>query len=379
MGLELVEAGKHQLAFDVIAPAWPDDVNDRKTQAFLSGWIALRHLKKPALALEHFKRQVEAADGPLSRSKALYWLGRAHQAAGEAAAANAAFTQAGGFLDTFHGALARVALDPPRRELSLPYPELPTAEEVARFKSRDVIRAGVLAHKAGLKDSYLRDLFGDFAWRVESGGEILLSAQLAEDLGDTQVAVRAGKAGVARGHPHSMYSYPVHKLPDFQPLREPPPSELLFAIARQESEYNPQIVSRAGARGVLQVMPITARHVCQIYKIRCTIADLLRDDSYNARIAAAYIADQADLVERNLILTLTSYNAGPGRTRQWLRERGDPRSAGIDPLDWVYQIPFEETRLYVQKVLSNVQVYRARIGQAEPVRVDRDLGLAGSP
>jgi len=375
----LLEAGKPKPAYDVIKTAWPDDENDRKEAAFLSGWIALRHLNKPDAAVAHFKRMVKAADGPLSRSKANYWLARALAAADKPETAKAAFQQAGGYLDTFHGALARVALDPPERALVLPMPDRPSASDVARFKSRDVIRAGVLAHKAGLKTSYLRNLFGDFAWRVSSGAEIMLSAQLAELLGDTQVALRAGKAGVARGHPHYIYSYPVHKLPDFEPLRPPPPAELLFAIARQESEFNTRIVSRAGARGVLQVMPITARHVCQIYKIRCTIRDLLRDESYNARIAAAYIADQADNVDNNMILTLTGYNAGPGRTRQWLRERGDPRTAKIDPLDWVYRIPFEETRLYVQKVLSNMQVFRARLGRDEPVRVDRDLGLADTP
>ena len=148
---------------------------------------------------------------------------------------------------------------------------------------------------------------------------------------------------------------------------------MLFAIARQESEFNSTIVSRAGARGVLQVMKITARHVCRQYRIRCRIEDLLEDPSYNARIASAYIADRRDEFGGSYILTLTGFNAGPGRTRQWLRRMGDPRQRSVDPFDWIYRIPFEETRLYVRKVLSNVQIYRARLGESDPLRLDRDL------
>ena len=148
---------------------------------------------------------------------------------------------------------------------------------------------------------------------------------------------------------------------------------LLLSIGRQESEFNTQIVWRAGARGVLQVMPITARHICRQYGIRCNISDLLSDPSYNARIASAYIADRRDQFGGSYILTLTGFNAGPGRTRQWLREMGDPRASDVAPLDWIYRIPFLETRLYVRKVLSNVQIYRARLGEKNPLRLDQDL------
>jgi len=121
-------------------------------------------------------------------------------------------------------------------------------------------------------------------------------------------------------------------------------------------------MSGAGARGILQVMPGTARHICRNYKIKYNVHKLMADPSYNAMLASAYVGDRMDDVDGSYILTLTSYNAGPGRTRQWIREFGDPRDPGVDPIDWIYQIPFEETRDYVQKVLSNVQIYRARLG-----------------
>jgi soluble lytic murein transglycosylase len=198
-------------------------------------------------------------------------------------------------------------------------------------------------------------------------------AQFASLLGDGQGEVRIGKYAVARGFNLYEFAYPLQHLPKYDPLRDPVEEAMLFAIARQESEFNTDIVSRAGARGVLQVMQITARHVCRQYRIQCRIEDLLEDPSYNTRIASAYIADRRDEFGGSYILTLTGFNAGPGRTRQWLRQMGDPRRSAIDPFDWIYRIPFEETRLYVRKVLSNVQIYRARLGESDPLRIDRDL------
>ena len=145
--------------------------------------------------------------------------------------------------------------------------------------------------------------------------------------------------------------------------RTPPETALLLGLARQESEFGTHVVSGAGARGILQVMPGTARHICRQYKIKCSTSQLTSDPSHNLMLASAYVADRLDYVDGSYILALTSYNAGPGRTRQWLRELGDPRDPSVDPIDWIYQIPFDETRDYVQKVLSNVQVYRARLGQ----------------
>ena len=373
---QLIKAEDFKRAYGAVKSAWPDDENERKEAAFLGGWLALRKLSDTKSAIAQFERMKSAADGPLSRSKSHYWLARALAADGQSETAAQEFERGGAYLDTFHGALSRAAQDPPQRSLSLPLPAAPTAADVSRFKAREIVKIGLWAHKARLSQAFIRNLFTHLAWRVDNPAEIVLTAQLAERMGRSQIAVRAGKAGVARGHPHYIYSYPIHHLPAFEPLRTPPESELLLSIARQESEFNSSIVSRAGARGVLQVMPITARHVCRVYSMRCEIGRLLRDRSYNARIAAAYIADQTDAVAGNMILTLTGYNAGPGRTRQWLRQRGDPRTDKLDPLDWVYAIPFEETRLYVQKVLSNLQVYRARLGVKEPLRVDRELGYA---
>ena len=169
----------------------------------------------------------------------------------------------------------------------------------------------------------------------------------------------------------------MHALPDYKPLRPPPEIAVLFGLARQETEFNIDTVSGAGARGILQVMKDTANHVCRDYKIKCDHKRLLTDGSYNTMIASAYVADRLAEFEGSYVLSIASYNAGPGRAHQWIREFGDPRKANVDPIDWIERIPIEETRRYVAKVLSNIQIYRARLGdEATALRLDQDLARA---
>jgi soluble lytic murein transglycosylase len=202
---------------------------------------------------------------------------------------------------------------------------------------------------------------------------LTMLAHLAEALGHTQKAVRIGKAANGRGLNLVQYAYPLNPFPAYAPLRPPPETALLLGIARQESEFNGQIVSGAGARGILQVMPVTAKHVCKAYKLKCDLSRLLSDASYNAMIASAYVGDRLAEFSGSYVLTLAGYNAGPGRARQWIRAFGDPRDPNVDPIDWIHRIPFEETREYVQKVLSNTQIYRARLGEDKPLRIAHDL------
>ena len=202
-------------------------------------------------------------------------------------------------------------------------------------------------------------------------------AHLAESIGDTQMALRVAKSAIARGDNLITYGYPIHPFPSYTPLRDPPELPFLLGIARQETEFEPQTVSGAGAKGLLQVMTVTAKHICRDYKIKCDISRLLADKSYNAMIASAYIGDRMDEFGGSYVLGLAGYNAGPGRARQWVREYGDPRDPKIDPLDWIESIPITETREYVTKVLSNIQIYRARLNDGQnALLIDKDLQRA---
>lgn len=376
---EALGAGKPKTAYALVRDPGPLSVNARNDASFLAGWLALRHLHNASAALEHFQALAASADGPLSRSKAHYWLGRSYEALGDRAKANKSYLTASLQIDTFHGQLARLKLNPHETALKIDPPVAPTAEEIARFNGLDTVQAAVIAHKVGIDHHLARGFLIQLRSHMQTEAEVAMLAHLAEALGDTQMSVRIGKHGVARGFNLIFYAYPVHRLPAYTPLRRPPETAVLLGIARQESEFNTVTRSGAGARGILQVMPGTARHICRDYKIRCNIPRLTKDASYNTMLGSAYISDRMDDFDGSYILAIAGYNAGPGRARQWIRQFGDPRDPKVDPIDWILRIPFQETREYVQKVLSNIQVYRARLGEEETaVRLTSDLRRVAS-
>jgi soluble lytic murein transglycosylase len=370
-----LRSDKPDIAYAVVRDPGPLTVNPLKDASFMAGWLALRRLGDAKAAVSHFEVSRKAADGPLTLARADYWLGRALEAQDRRADADKHYAAAARLFDTFHGQLARHKLAANAPELTASLPTLPSTDESARFNALDAVKAAVVTDKLDLDSSITRALLGQLRYSLKTEGELALLAHLALRIGDTQMSVRIGKTAIARGMNLVSYAYPVHALPAYKALRESPEKAMLLGIARQESEFNSAIVSTAGARGLLQVMPITARHVCRDYKVKCDIPKLLTDNSYNAMIASAYIGDRMAEFSGNYVLTLAGYNAGPGRAREWIRAFGDPRDPKTDPIDWIETIPFEETREYVKKVLSNIQVYRARLGETNALRLADDLKL----
>src|SRR4029079_2864718 len=202
--------------------------------------------------------------------------------------------------------------------------------------------AAVIARKAGLDISIARAFLNHQRNYLKSEAEVPMVAHLPESRGATHAAVVLGRAAIGRGLNLVYYAYPIHSLPAYTPLRRPPEPAFILGIARQESEFNTRTLSGAGARGILQVMPITARHVCHDYKIKCNIERLMQDPAYNTMMGSAYISDRMDEFSGSYILAIAGYNAGPGRARQWIKEFGDPRDGKVDPIDWIFRIPIEE-------------------------------------
>ena len=368
--------GNPKLAYELAKDAGPLSVNPLKEQTFMAGWIALRYLKNASAAEKHFKDLAKAADGPLSRAKAAYWLGRIAEGKGDKAEAAENYKVAAREPDTFHGLLAMQKLEPGRHKLEVIPPAMPTAEQIEKFNSLDAVKAIVIARKAGLSREYTRPFLTSLRVGLPSEAEAGMVAHLGDAIGDTQMSLRIAKSAIAKGQNLITYGYPVHGFPAYTPLRTPPELPFLLGVARQETEFEPQTVSGAGAKGLLQVMTVTANEICRGYKIKCDMPRLLSDNAYNVTIASAYIANYMDQFGGSYILGLAGYNAGPGRARQWIREFGDPRDPKVDPIDWIERIPISETREYVTKVLSNIQIYRARLGQSDPLRLEEDLQRA---
>lgn len=375
---DAMKAGKAELAYELVRDSTGLSINPLKEQAFLAGWIALRLLGKAEMALAHLEASRTAADGPLSLARGEYWLGRALEALGRKAEAAQRYQAAAVIGDTFHGQLARHKLAGAGPiDIRVPLPALPSAEQARRFVALDSVRGAVVVFRAGLERGLKRGLFGHLRNHLESEAELAMLAHLAGALGDVQTSLRVGKTAIARGFNLVAYAYPLHAFPEYTPLREPPEPAMLLGVARQETEFNSTIVSSAGARGLLQVMPVTAQHICRDHKIKCEIPRLITDNTYNAQIASAYLGDRMAEFRGSYVLTLVGYNAGPGRARQWIRELGDPRDPAVDPIDWIERIPIEETREYVKKVLSNIQVYRARLDDPQALRLEDDLRRKG--
>lgn len=376
---EALKRGKAKLAYDLVRDAGPLTVNPLKEQQFMAGWLALRYLKDPAQAKPHFLAMAKAADGPLSRAKSNYWLGRTAEATGDTDGAGKSYRAAAKDGDTFHGLLAMQQLQNRRQALNSGPPQAPSNDQVERFVALDAVRAVGVAKAAGVTPGIMRAFVVHLRTYFNDEADVAMTAHLAEAVGDTQLAVQTGKNAIARGLNLVIYAYPVHPFPAYTPLRRPPEPAYLLGIARQETEFNRLTVSGAGAKGLLQVMTVTAQHVCRDYKIKCDIPRLLSDIEYNTMIASAYISDRMQEFSGSYILGAAGYNAGPGRARQWIREFGDPRDPKVDPIDWIERIPIQETREYVSKVLANVQMYRARLGQEPALRLTEDLvrGRAG--
>jgi soluble lytic murein transglycosylase len=369
--------GDHQAAYRLAAEHGALSVNPLKDAEFLAGWIALRFLKDPKRALTHFKTMRQAADGPMSLSQADYWLGRAFAQLGDQRSAKPAFVEAASFFNTYYGQIARQTLDKSATNLAIAPIPVPPEEHIRRFVSDDSVRAAVIAGKAGLVDA-MRVLLNNQKDRARDEASAVLAAHLAITLGDTQTALKIGKSALENGwNGLTRYSYPVVAMPAFEPLRPLPELALLLGIARQESEFNTLTKSNAGARGILQILPGTAKGVCAKYKVRCELSRLVSDPAYNAKLASAYVADTTDDFSGSYIMAIAGYNAGPGRVKEWIGKIGDPRDAGVDPIDWVEMLNLDETRDYVKKVLSNVEVYRAEIeGPANALRIRADLDRA---
>jgi soluble lytic murein transglycosylase len=149
-------------------------------------------------------------------------------------------------------------------------------------------------------------------------------------------------------------------LPSY-PIPSEPERALILSIARQESNFDANARSPAGALGLMQMMPATAKAVARKADLKYTPSKLTADPAYNLRLGAAYLKSLVNSFDGSYVMAAAAYNAGPGRVRQWVRQFGDPRDADTDAVDWVEKIPFSETRGYVQRVLENVMIYRARI------------------
>ncbi|MEC9431329.1 MAG: lytic transglycosylase domain-containing protein [Pseudomonadota bacterium] len=350
-------AGRARVAYILAARHFmkPDDGYDYADLEWLAGWIALRKLNDPAAAEAHFARFTAAVGSPISLGRGYYWLGRAREAKGDRSGAADAYREGARWQTSFYGQLAAERAGAPG-DPTLAGLAPPTDWRAASVLQTSQVRAAVLLHYAGERGLSHRLLTNAAAEARNPRSQAALG-QLALELDRPEVAVRVGKAAASDGAVLPTYYYPVMDLANASGPISP---SLALSIARQESEMNPEAISHAGARGLMQLMPGTAKLVAKRLGIGYDLGALTRDWRYNARLGTDYLAGLVDEFG-SLPMAAAGYNAGPNRVRQWIERYGDPRTGRVDMIDWIETIPFDETRNYVQRVMEGLHVYDARL------------------
>ncbi len=368
-----MRAGDAELAYRIASTHQLTSGSQYADLEWLSGYLSLRKLGNPARAVQHFQHFRAAIASPISMGRAGYWLGDAYAANGEDARAYQAFAMGARFQTSFYGQLAasRIGAAP---DAALAGAEFPPDWTTAPFLAEDSVRAGVLFYFAG-EPARAKMFLTLAASRLNLQGRAAM-AQLLLDLNEPHIALRIAKGAATRGDVLPTPYYPLHGLAEFA---EAVPPEIAMAIARQESELNAAARSPVGARGLMQVMPATAKKVAQGLGISYSEARLGADWQYNARIGTAYLAQMLERFDGAVLLAAAAYNAGPSRAQRWIKDYGDPRLESVDAIDWIEGIPYRETRNYVMRVLEAQFVYRARIsGAVGPLTLASELQQNGA-
>ncbi len=336
---------------------------------WLAGWIALRFLKDGEAALAHFEKVYDSVETPPSLARGAYWVGRTMEFLNRADLANDWYQRAATYVTTYYGQLALSRLKSETIP-ELPADPVPTDAERAAFNAKDVVQALRALLDVDAK-SYQRIFAQAVADNSGSAADRYLAAELVHKLARIDLGVVVARDAARDKITLVEYGYP---LPGYT-LPSAPEKALILAITRQESNFDVGARSGVGARGLMQLMLPTARAMARATKTQYAEKRLTSEAAYNTRLGAYYLESLVDDFGGSYILAAAGYNAGPGRPRQWMRQFGDPRDPSVDAIDWIEQIPFSETRSYVQRIMENLMVYRAVLdGKSQvPRTLEKDL------
>ncbi len=352
----LIYKKKYELAYKVASKHALTDGPEYAAAEWMSGWIALSFLNDPLLAKDHFENFYNNVGYPISTSRGAYWLAKAYQKLGKQDLANQWFENAANFLTTYYGQLAFMELNPNGTfELSK---EMNISKDYRDyFFKKELVKTIYLLDELE-EDKYskhiLRHLAND---NIENGSEIL-AAELATNIDRYDFAIQIAKIASYEKRFHNTYNYPIISTPKYINGRKIPDTAFILSIIRQESEFDLSANSHAGAKGLMQLMPYTAKVVAKQANLPYSKSRLTRDAEYNINLGSHYIAGLILEYDGAYPFAIAAYNAGPKRVRYWKKINKNPQKNQINYVDWIELIKFKETRNYVQRVLENYNVYR---------------------
>ena len=374
---DMLKAGDAKGALAMVDHADLPVGDEYAEQQFLGGFIALRVQKDPAASLAWFQRLDANVSRPISKSRAEYWLGRAYEAMNDDASAWQHYRLAAAYPETFYGqlAMARTEKDP---LLHINDVNVTAAEKSELENDPLMPEIRVLADLGQAGD--LRLFAEADAETYSSPRHLKAFLQTLTQWGYPEVAVRLAKNASYAGATMLDFTHPVLTLPPYKGQSAAPDPALVLGLIRQETEFDPYAISPAGARGIMQVMTFAARKSAKLGHLPYKPASLLTDTTYNIELGMIEFVGHLNYWNGSLVLASAGYNAGDTNTRRWVDAIGDPRTEAVDPIDFIEQIPYSETRNYVERVLENTEVYRNRLaGKDVPLQIMADLYAPAAP
>ncbi len=365
---EIILKKDYRKAYRLVAGHSAQSAAARAEAEFHAGWIALEFLNEPETAKPHFTVIQTVSTRPLSESRAEYWLGRTAAASGDEAEATRQFKLAAAYPTTFYGQLALARLGAKTLPLTPhPDPDAAAREDFANIELVQVIHRLREIKRDDREESFLQHL----AETLDDPTDLYLLNEMAEQSGGHPFALRLAKTAGYRGVAVDTLAFPTKAIPTAAKVGKVDPA-VVYAIARQESAFHAGAVSGAGARGLLQLLPGTAKQMAKRAGVRYSKSKLTDDPAYNARLGSHFLDHLLERYDGSYVMTFAAYNAGPSRVTLWVKRYGDPRSPDVDVVNWIELIPFTETRNYVQRIMENLAVYRARLGEPA-LSIESDL------
>jgi soluble lytic murein transglycosylase len=354
---DMLYDGQGKNAYEIAAQHHLTEGDDFAVLEWMAGYIAMTFRNDPKTAIKHFERFLTSVATPISLGRGYYWLGRAHEQAGQPAKATEAYNKGAEHQTSYYGILSAEKVGRMFGQEFFDWSDLPDWR-LAEFTTSSVFKAAILllsSDQLSLGERFLTHLA-----ETLDDQEILQLTDFLEEAQRSHVLVMVGKRAANYGRNFPRPYYALHAMIGM-PSRVP--IELSLSIARRESEFDQWVVSPVGAMGLMQVMPKTGAEMAANLGVPFQEDKMTSDWQYNVNLGNTYLAELGDRFGGNPVLMAIAYNAGPSRAERWMERLGDPRKSNVDIIDWVELIPFEETRNYVMRVTESIPIYRARLGK----------------
>ena len=361
----LIYKKKYELAYKISSKHGLIEGPEYAAAEWMSGWIALSFLNDPILAKDHFENFYNNVGYPISLSRGAYWLGRSYDKINKNLAEKW-YEKATKFLTTYYGQLAHLRLYPNQTF------ELPDQSKVDKtfrknFYEKDLVKIVLLLDELD-KDKYTKHILRYLATSNIVEGSEILAAELATKISRYDFAIQVAKIASYEKRFHNNFNYPLISTPKLINGRKIPETAFILSIIRQESEFDMTAHSHAGAKGLMQLMPYTAKVVAKQAKLPYAKSRLTTDPEYNINLGSHYIAGLILEYDGSYPFAIAAYNAGPKRVKYWKKLNKNPQKNQINYVDWIELIKFKETRNYVQRVLENYNVYRYML-ERKPIKL----------